>query len=517
MQSVKLLLDTNVAIALEDSDVEVSPNVAEFVRVCGRLPVQLFVSEPNYRDVARDRNWRRQRVVRSKLDKYPRLKAVQLPDRATLERQFGVIRHDNDACDVELLAMAAGKVVDFLITEDRDLQRRAARAGEGACVLDVTDALAWVQQAFEPSNVVLPHVEEVPAYAVDLTDSFFDSLREDYEGFDEWFTEKCVRSHRLCWVIRLDGRLAGIAIRKEESGDEADCANGGERVLKVCTFKIAPEFQGEKFGEQLLKQVLWWSDRNGFDTVYLTVFPKQVQLIELLCGYGFERTRKLDNGELLLERPLREGPVDAVMPLHEVVAWNRRHYPRFYRSGDTRTFCVPIRPGYHERLFPEVSVRVQMDLFREVLGDAGGRSMTPGNTIRKVYLCRAGTRRLRPGDLLAFYVSKDREFQDVQCITTVGVIENVAEVESLEEVVRATARRSVFSLSELQELLEESETPLKIIDFLLVAHLSTPIGLPELTRSGVFRRHPPQTIMECREDRCRWLHEALKREVDVWP
>lgn len=513
---MKLLLDTNVAIALEDSDVEVSPNVAEFARVCGRLPVQLFVGDPNYRDVARDWDRQRRRVTRSKLDKYPQLGAVPLPDPEELESRFGVIRGDNDACDVELLAMAAGKVVDFLITEDRRLHSRAVRAGEGACVLDVTDALAWVQQAFEPSKVVLPHVEEVYAYAIDASESFFDSLRDDYEGFDEWFSEKCVRSHRRCWVIRLGGRLAGIAIRKEESGDEADCTGGGEKVLKVCTFKIAPEFQGEKFGEQLLKQVLWWSDRNGFDTVYLTVFPKHERLIELLRGYGFERTRKLDNGELLLERPLREGAVDAVVPLDEVVAWNRRHYPRFYRGGDTRTFCVPIRPDYHERLFPEVSERVQMDLFREVLGDVDGRSLTPGNTIRKVYLCRAGTQRLRPGDLLAFYVSKDQEFQDFQCITTVGVVENVAVAESLEEVVRATARRSVFSLSELQELLDESETPLKIIDFLLVAHLSTPIGLEELIKSGVFRRHPPQTIMECREDRCRSLHASLSREVDVW-
>ena len=513
---MKLLLDTNVAIALEDSDVEVSPNAAAFARVCGRLPVQLFVSEPNYRDVARDRDRHRRRVFRSKLDKYPQLAAVQLPDRVALERRFGVARNDNDECDVELLAMAAGKVVDFLITEDRGLHQRAARAGEGDCVLDVTDALAWVQQAFEPSQVVLPHVAEVPAYAIDPGDPFFDSLREDYEGFDAWFRDKCVNTHRSCWVIRLGGRLAGIAIRKEESGEEADCEAGGERVLKVCTFKIASEFQGEKLGEQLLKQVLWWSDRNRFDTVYLTVYPKHGELIELLSGYGFEATAKLDDGELLLERPLRHGTAARAVPLEEVVDWNRRHYPRFHRGGGTRTFCVPIRSGYHERLFPEVSVRVQMDLFREVFGDVGGRSLTPGNTIRKVYLCRAGTRRLRPGDLLVFYVSKNPEFEDSQCITTLGVVENVTEAGSIDEVVRATARRSVFSIRELQGLVDASKTPLKIIDFLLVAHLTTPIGLEELKKSGVFQGHPPQTIMECREDRCLSLHEALKREVDVW-
>ena len=513
---MKFLLDTNVAIALEDSDVEVSANAAAFARVCAGLPVHLFVADPNYRDVARDRNRQRKRVFRSKLDKYPRLTGVQLPDRVALERRFGVVRNDNDACDVELLAMAAAKVVDFLITEDRGIHQRAARADEDACVLDVTDALALVEQAFEPNKVVLPHVEEVRAYAIDGGDSFFDSLRDDYEGFDDWFTEKCVRAHRWCWAIRLGGRLAGIAIRKEETGQEADCSGGGEKILKICTFKIASDFQGEKLGEQLLKQVLWWGDRNRFDRVYLTVFPKHGELIDLLSGYGFETTRELKGGELLMERPLGHGTVDGGVPLQEVVEWNRRHYPRFYRDGGTRTFCVPIQPGYHERLFPEVSARLQPDLLRELLGDAGGASMTPGNTIRKVYLCRAGTRQLRPGDLLAFYVSKNPGFVDSQCITTLGVVEKVAEAESVEEVVRATSRRSVFSLSELQELVDESETPLKIIDFLLVAHLATPIGLEELTGAGVFLGHPPQTIMECRGERRRSLHDALGREVGVW-
>ena len=513
---MKLLLDTNVAIALEDPGTEVSPNTAAFARACGQAPVRLFVGDPNYRDVERDKDSRRRRLFRSKLDKYQRLEGVQLPGREALEQRFGAVRDDNDACDVELLAMAAGKVVDFLITEDRRLHRRAARVGEGECVLDVTEALAWVKQAFEPNQVVLPHVEELPAYAIDPDDSFFDSLREDYEGFDAWFREKCIRSHRSCWVIRLDGQLAGIAIRKEETGEEADCTGGGGKVLKVCTFKIASDFQGEKLGEQLLKQVLWWADRNRFERVYLTVYPKHEELIDLLSGYGFDATRELEGGELLVERPLGQDTAGGEVPLDEVVAWNRRHYPSFFRGTGTRTFCVPIRPAYHERLFPEVSERVQMDLFREVSGELGEGSMTPGNTIRKVYLCRAATRRLRPGDLLAFYVSKNTEFKDTQCITTVGVVENVTEADSVEEVVRATARRSVFSLDELQELVDESEAPVRIIDFLLVAHLSRPIGLVELTRSGVFRRHPPQTIMECREDRCRSLHEGLRREVDVW-
>ena len=48
-----------------------------------------------------------------------------------------------------------------------------------------------------------------------------------------------------------------------------------------------------------------------------------------------------------------------------------------------------------------------------------GQERTPGNTIRKVYLCRAKITRLRPGDVLFFYVSKDERYEASQSITTI--------------------------------------------------------------------------------------------------
>ena len=202
------------------------------------------------------------------------------------------------------------------------------------------------------------------------------------------------------------------------------------------------------------------------------------------------------------------------MPADEIVVWNRRLYPSFLLGDGTRTFCVPIRAEYHERLFPERSCRVQTDFFRGgPLEDAINR--TPGNTIRKVYLCRAQTRRLRPGDLLVFYVSKDTRYIDSQCVTTLGVVDRVADASTLDEVVRATARRSVFSLSELEQLVNAAPAPLKVIDFLLVSHLQNPIGLTDLMESGVLRG-PPQTIVECRDAAGARLHQGLSREVATW-
>jgi hypothetical protein len=74
---------------------------------------------------------------------------------------------------------------------------------------------------------------------------------------------------------------------------------------------------------------------------------------------------------------------------------------------------------------------------------AHGSVRTPGNTIRKVYLCRAKITLLRPGDLVFFYMSKDEAYVASQSITTVGVVEQVANVMSAEELLKHVLPRTV--------------------------------------------------------------------------
>jgi hypothetical protein len=155
-------------------------------------------------------------------------------------------------------------------------------------------------------------------------------------------------------------------------------------------------------------------------------------------------------------------------------------------------FCVPIRGNYHETLFPELADTAQSDLF-QVMGMPDHRARTPGNTIRKVYLCRAQTSQLRPGAVLYFYRSSLPSGHLSQSLTTVGVVEKVSESGELEQLVRLTAKRSVYTTRQLSAMIEASERPIKVIDFLLVGHLDTAMYLPELLKEGVFRG-PPQSI-----------------------
>jgi GNAT superfamily N-acetyltransferase len=423
--------------------------------------------------------------------KFQQLRGVPVSDDATLIARFGSINSENDRCDVALLIALEAKAADFLVSQDTGLHRRAKRVGLAASVLTVEEALQWIKQTFTEKSVSLPYVVERKAYQISQNHAIFASLRSDYPGFDHWF-DKCRSEHRDCWVLEIENEMAGLVIRKEEKRGEAGTKHPGPKILKICTFKVRDEFQGEKFGELLLKQVLWFAQRNKYDVIYLTAFPKHAFLVDLLTYYGFTETKTMTDGEIVLEKAMLTG---ALPPLiGGTLDFDRRHYPRFHDGSTVRKFCVPIQPHYHRLLFPEIAFGAELPLFpKEAFGPilARGQARTPGNTIRKVYLCRAQTTHMRPGDLLFFYMSKHNSYVASQSITTVGIVEQVIDVMSTDDLVRHTAKRSVFSAEAIRDMEASRTSPVKMIDFLLLGHVQPPVRLDTLVRSGVFLNRPP--------------------------
>ena len=140
---------------------------------------------------------------------------------------------------------------------------------------------------------------------------------------------------------------------------------------------------------------------------------------------------------------------------------------------------------------------------------------TPGNTIRKVYLCRAKTTMIKPGDVLFFYMSKDESYAATQSITTIGIAEQVINVSTVDDLVRHTAKRSVFSAEELVRMNPRPSSPVKVIDFLLIGHLQPAIPLSDLLAQGVFKNRPPQSIAGLGETRYKALKPNLRLGFDL--
>ncbi|MES1190005.1 MAG: GNAT family N-acetyltransferase [Steroidobacter sp.] len=393
MVGLKLLLDTNLLIALEDPK-PLRPAVAELSQKAQLHGLTLFVDEAAVRDIERDKDVSRRDITLSKVQRFPMLKDVAHDDDSKLEARFGLIRGDNDRSDVLMLDTLNLRVVDFLITEDIRLHKRAMRCGLADRVFRVVDALAWIRRTFEPQDVRLPYVLPKKAHQLSLGDPIFESLREDYPEFDDWF-KKCRQQHRDCWIVEINGKVAGLVIRKDETAGESRIVYPGDHVLKICTFKISPEFRGEKLGEHLLKKVLWFAQANKYDVVYLTAYPKHEFLIVLLQSFGFAVTERRDNGECVLERRIYKDS-QLILPSGQL-AWNLDlvSYPRYYDGPEVHKFVVPIQARYHKILFPEINETVQIELPLGESSPTNGVGRTPGNTIRKVYICRAATKQIR--------------------------------------------------------------------------------------------------------------------------
>lgn len=497
MSPQSYLIDTNILIGLEDNH-KVEAAYARFYKLASAHKVNVFVHEVAKEDIARDKDSARRQISLSKIEKYRVLNKRRGLSTDELASWYGPLNKPNDVVDATLLHALENGAADFLVTQDKGLHERAQKHSPdlGRRVLFVADATDLLVQTYEPKKVPIRHVAEVKAHEIDYEDDFFDSLRDGYPEFNVWWRQKCVKQHRACWVVYDDDKLVGLIVRKDEAADDTDAITAAEKILKICTFKVAPEKRGVKLGELLLKQVLWYAQINGYDLAYLTTFQDQVSLMDLLEFYGFRNAGTNSNCEYIYERAFSR---DGLSREQKTTAFElaRRSYPKFLLDGDTRGFGIPIKEAYHDTLYPDLWHPRQPDLF--VGASKADAPRRPGNTIRKVYLCRAQSQLGPAGSVLFFYKGVSTE-PPSQAITTLGILESVSLARSTKELMLLTGGRSVYSETELEDWDATASRPVKVINYLLVAYIDPPVSLDELRSMGVVNGHPQQSIYELRHD-----------------
>lgn len=127
---------------------------------------------------------------------------------------------------------------------------------------------------------------------IDISDSFFDSLSEDYYGFEDWFKRKR-EAGAEAYVQYCDGALQAFLYLKDESNEPLTDVIPNRpacRRLKVGTLKI--DAHNTKLGERFIKKILDKGIVEKYDEIYVTIFPKHRVLISLLMRYGFQKRRR---------------------------------------------------------------------------------------------------------------------------------------------------------------------------------------------------------------------------------
>ena len=452
MSKIRILIDTNVIIALEDDEI-LKENYATFYRESTKIGTVL-VHQISKNDINKDKKEERKRKTLSKLKKYQVLSQPPIPDPDFIN-QLNVKDKPNELIDVILLFAVFKNAVDFLVTEDIGIHKKAFKLGIQERVFTVKQAVDFFNRLIYreiPSHTLLKHM---PVHNLNLQDSFFDSLRSDYgeDDFNSWF-KNISREGRQCWAYIEDNAILAICIYKEEQ--KPDSRLIPVPTLKLCTFKVSDNVKGKKIGELMLKLAFQYTALNNLKSVYLTTFPKYQELILFLKDFGFSPIDSKNMEDIFLKKMVidRDKMID---PISFVI----KYYPSYLGDNNIQKFIVPIQPQFHNRLFPECTgTQKRIDDFT-----------TPnpeGNTIKKAYICNAKTRQIKPGDILLFYRSKD-----VRSITSIGVVERTIHSDQASIIAAAVSNRTVYNYEEIEQL--SSRTALAII-FRHVGNLNRPVN-----------------------------------------
>jgi len=477
---MRILLDTNVLIYREDDRV-LEKSIQELMRALST--VQVLIHPASLRDLEGDTDEGRKRVVLSKAGTY--LQLAHPPDyRDDHEFLTGVgSTAISEDVDNSVLYAVYRNAVDFLVTEDRGIHKKAKRLGLSDRVMLIADAISSLEEGSAESKMVHPPaLKQIPMHNLDLEDPIFDSLRQDYGEFDVWL-EKRTRDGSPCWVYHKEGGGIGALLAYKEEDEPVDCDPPLPKVprLKIRLFKVTQ--LGQRIGELLVKLSIDYARKKRLDELYLTHFVTvpEDHLVQLISNYGFVEVGKNRRGESIFLKRLvaTRDECEDLGPL-EIA---RTFYPSFCDGSGVRKFLVPIQPKYHLRLFTDYPGR------QTTIPEHLGEFIIEGNTIRKAYLCHSSSRKMRPGDIVCFYRSRDW-----RKITHIGVVEEVHHVPAghSDSILRLVAKRTAYSQAQIAET---SKKDTLVILFMQHFLLPRQISFKDLNGSGESHR-PPQSIAQ---------------------
>ena len=470
--TVRVLLDTNILIHREAATV-VRGDIGLLFQWLDKLKFEKCFHPASRAEIGKHRDARVRDTFKTKLQAYQELQ-TSAPIATEVEQFAATDKTDNDRNDTLLINEVFANRVDHLISEDRGLHAKAAKLFIADRVFTID---AFLEKAIAENPALVdyknPAVRKVVFGQVDLKSEFFDTFRQDYAGFDKWFSKK---SDEPAYVCYEGTELVAFLYLKTEGTDE----NYGDveprfrpkRRLKIGTFKV--ELNGYKLGERFLKIVFDNAIRQVVDEIYVTIFPKtlgQERLIKILEDFGFRKhgTKTSANGaEEVYVRDM-ERSFDASDP--------KLTFPYVGRSS--RAFIVPIKPEFHTSLLPDSILNT------EDPADFGDQE-SHRNAIRKVYVGWSHFRSLKRGDTIVFYRMGGYH---KSAVTTLGIVDGVYhQFRDEAQFTSLCRKRSVFSDQELRDLWNQRprDRPF-IVGFLYAYSFPKRPNMKELIDNGIIR------------------------------
>ena len=471
---MRFLLDTNVLIPLEDSQLPLAPSLTSFVRLAHLHGHVLLYHPASEDDIREDRNVDRRNQTLQRLGQYERLDA-----RPECPWNIAGMRV-NDCRDNEILYALSLNAANGLVTEDRGIHDKAKALGIANRVYTIQTANDQLLRLHRQVVLALPNVSEVPLYSLtpQLDSVFFDSLREGYPEFDNWFARKAQSGVRA-WISNDEaGEVGAICIYDRQTREPItdNLVLPGE-ALKLSTFKVGDTHRGRKIGELFLKAAFRYATEHGLAHIFIHGdMDKHHFLFDLLVDFGFEYVGSHPGSNGRDAVYLKQHPVIPPEPQAPYLEYHCKYFPHFCSGPEVAKFVVPIRPEFHRILFPDYQSVAdhQPDMFPV--------DNYAGNAIKMAYLSHAQTNSINPGSVLLFYRSGDD-----QALTSIGIVESYEQLSDAGEIISKVKRRTVYTLSDIQKM---AVKPTRVLLFRFVRHLARPISCAELIQHRVLNGRP---------------------------
>ncbi len=469
---MKVLLDTNIIIHREANKV-VNDEIGLLFSWLDKLHYEKCVHSLTLEEIEKHKDQTVVGTFKIKLDNYVLLKteAPLAPSVSDLSQQMDI--SPNDINDTRLINEIINNRVDLLITEDKRLHEKAILLGVDSRVFTIESFLEKVISE-NPDFVDYKTLSVKKEYFgnINLTDNFFDSFRNNYDGFDRWFNRK---SNEISYVCRDANKLLGFLYIKRENENEnySDIQPSflRKKRLKIGTFKVT--LNGFRVRERFLKIIFDNALKQNVEEIYVTIFnnnSEKERLINLLLDWGFKYwgTKTSSSGEEQVYVRDFSKIFNSLKP--------KSTFPYFSSNSDV--YFTPIYPEYHTSLFPDSILNTESP--EDFVENEPFR-----NALSKIYVSKSFERDLKSGDIIIFYRTGGY-FKSV--ITTIGIVESVIKnIKDEKEFVTLCRKRSVFSNEELIKRWNYSTNRPFIVNFLYSYSFPHKINMKELIDLGIIK------------------------------
>jgi hypothetical protein len=314
---------------------------------------------------------------------------------------------------------------------------------------------------------------------LNLSDHFFDSLKNDYPGFDAWFLRKTNDNTPVFYCKSSNNKILAMLYLKNET-EEIQLNTqylGPKKRKKIGTLKLDESLRNTRLGEGAIGIALWSWMNEGLDEIYVTIYEKHKKLVSLFEKFGFLIKGKNSNGELVMLKDKNNLSYDTPY----------KSFP--YINPNSKKFgMIPIVDFYHDTLFPYSKLQ------RNFMEDL---RLSASNGITKTFLgFPRGNTKLEEGECVFIYRihSGENKYYNsvISSYCTISKIEMFYPKEqSFYEFKKLVKNRTVFTDEKLLDFYK-TRYRIMIIDLVYNGYFGSGnnVNYDYLNKNGLFEVYP---------------------------